>query len=103
MAIHIHGDAQVEKLTQANVIRLLEEANATRSLLNTAKLPDDNPILMRLKEWETLEKITKKIDKLTCVWWLGRRHAAIGGPELEQRLGAVHGRMTSGFFSRISL
>ncbi len=93
----------MEKLTQANVIRLREEANATRSLLNKAKMLDDNPILMRLMEWETLEKITKKIDKLTCVWWLGMRHAAIGGPELEQRPGAVHGRMTSGFFLRESV
>jgi hypothetical protein len=39
--------------------------NATRSALNTAKLIEDNPILMRLKELEALEKVTEKIDKLT--------------------------------------
>ena len=35
------------------------------SLLNTAKLMDDNPRLLRLKELETLEKIAEKIEKLT--------------------------------------
>ena len=50
---------------QANVIRRREETAATRSLLNTAKLMDDSPTLMRLKELETLEKVTEKIDKLT--------------------------------------
>ena len=37
----------------------------TRSLLNTARLMDENPTLLRLKELETLEKVTEKIDKLT--------------------------------------
>jgi hypothetical protein len=35
------------------------------SLLNTARLMDDNPTLLRLKELETLEKVTEKVDKLT--------------------------------------
>ncbi len=61
----LNGVVQAEKLAQANVIRRREEANATRSLLNTAKMLEDNPILMRLKELETLEKVTEKIDKLT--------------------------------------
>ena len=42
-----------------------EEANATRSLLNTAKLIEQSAVLMRLKELEALEKVTEKIDKLT--------------------------------------
>ncbi|MCB1807794.1 MAG: slipin family protein, partial [Candidatus Competibacteraceae bacterium] len=37
----------------------------TRSLLNTARLMDENPTLLRLKELEALEKVTGKIDKLT--------------------------------------
>jgi len=61
----LNGVVQAEKLAQANVIRRREEANATRSLLNTAKLIEDSPILMRLKELEALEKVTEKIDKLT--------------------------------------
>jgi regulator of protease activity HflC (stomatin/prohibitin superfamily) len=61
----LNGVVQAEKLAQANVIRRREEANATRSLLNTAKLIEESPTLMRLKELEALEKVTEKIDKLT--------------------------------------
>jgi regulator of protease activity HflC (stomatin/prohibitin superfamily) len=61
----LNGVVQAEKLAQANVIRRREEANATRSLLNTAKLIDESPVLMRLKELEALEKVTEKIDRLT--------------------------------------
>jgi len=61
----LNGVVQAEKSAQANVIRRREEANATRSLLNTAKLIEESPVLMRLKELEALEKITEKIDKLT--------------------------------------
>ncbi|KRD75845.1 slipin family protein [Lysobacter sp. Root983] len=61
----LNGVVQAEKTAQANVIRRREEANATRSLLNTAKLIEDSPTLMRLKELEALEKVTEKIDKLT--------------------------------------
>jgi regulator of protease activity HflC (stomatin/prohibitin superfamily) len=56
---------EAEKIAQANLIRRREETAATRSLLNTARLMDDNPTLLRLKELETLEKVTEKIDKLT--------------------------------------
>jgi hypothetical protein len=38
------------------------EKAATRSLLNTARLMDENPTLLRPKELETLEKVTEKID-----------------------------------------
>lgn len=61
----LNSVVQAEKAAQANVIRRREEANATRSLLNTAKLMEDSPVLMRLKELEALEKVTEKIDKLT--------------------------------------
>lgn len=56
---------EAEKVAQANVIKRREETAATRSLLNTARLMDDNPTLMRLKELEILEKVTEKVDKLT--------------------------------------
>ncbi|MCC4600566.1 slipin family protein [Xanthomonas melonis] len=61
----LNAVVQAEKQAQANVIRRREEANATRSLLNTARLIDESPVLMRLKELEALEKVTEKIDKLT--------------------------------------
>jgi regulator of protease activity HflC (stomatin/prohibitin superfamily) len=56
---------EAEKRAQANLIQRREETSATRSLLNTARLMDENPTLLRLKELETLEKVTEKIDKLT--------------------------------------
>ena len=56
---------EAEKVAQANLIRRREETAATRSLLNTARLMDENRTLLRLKELETLEKVTEKIDKLT--------------------------------------
>jgi regulator of protease activity HflC (stomatin/prohibitin superfamily) len=56
---------QAEKVAQANLIRRREETAATRSLLNTARLMDENPTLLRHKELETLEKVTEKIDRLT--------------------------------------
>ncbi len=56
---------ETEKAAQANVIKRREETAATRSLLNTARLMDENPTLLRLKELEMLEKVTEKVDKLT--------------------------------------
>ncbi len=54
-----------EKSAQANNIRRREETAATRSLLNTAKLMADNPVLVRLKELEALEKVSGNIDRIT--------------------------------------
>jgi regulator of protease activity HflC (stomatin/prohibitin superfamily) len=56
-----------EKEAQANLIRRREETAATRSLLNTAKLMEGNPLLLRLKELESLEKIADKVEKITVV------------------------------------
>ncbi|WP_415715848.1 slipin family protein [Roseibium sp.] len=54
-----------EKEAEANVIRRREETNATRSLLNTAKVMAENPVMLRLKELEALESIADKVDRLT--------------------------------------
>ena len=56
---------EAEKAAQANVIRRREETNATRSLLNTAKVMESNTVALRLKELETLEKITEKIGNIS--------------------------------------
>jgi len=61
----LNSVVQAEKAAQANVIRRREEANAMRSALNTARLIEESPTLMRLKELEVLEKVTEKVDKLT--------------------------------------
>jgi hypothetical protein len=54
-----------EKKAQANVIARREEVASTRSLLNTAKLMEENRTLMRLKEMEYLEKICDNVGNRT--------------------------------------
>jgi regulator of protease activity HflC (stomatin/prohibitin superfamily) len=56
---------EAEKSAQANVIRRREETAATRSLLNTAKVMEGNPIALRMKELETLERVAERIDKIS--------------------------------------
>jgi len=55
---------EAQKLAEANLIKRQEETQATRSLHNTAKVMEGNPVLLRLKELEVLEKITGKINTL---------------------------------------
>lgn len=55
---------EAEKSAQANVIKRREETAATRSLLNTVRLMEDNPILLQLKELEALEKVSEKISNV---------------------------------------
>lgn len=56
---------EAEKAAQANVIRRREETAATRSLLNTAKVMEENPTALRLKELETLERVAERIDRIS--------------------------------------
>ncbi len=53
------------KKAQANVVTRREETASTRSLLNTAKLMEDNSMLFKLKEMEYVEKIADKIGEIT--------------------------------------
>ncbi len=53
-----------EKKAQANLITRREETASTRSLLNTAKLLEENPTLKRLKELEFLEKVLEKVGSI---------------------------------------
>ncbi len=48
---------EAKKIAEANLISRREETAAMRSQANTAKLLADNPVLMRLRELEVLEKI----------------------------------------------
>ncbi len=48
---------EAKKAAEANLIARREETAAIRSQANTAKLLADNPVLMRLRELELLEKI----------------------------------------------
>ena len=71
-----------EKQAQANVIARREEVASTRSLLNTAKLMEENPTLMRLKELEYLERICDRVDSISVA----------GGADLLAQLGRLCGR-----------
>ena len=81
---------EAEKAAQANLIRRREETAATRSALNTARLMDDNPTLLRLKELETLERLMEKVERVdlhagaegmdALLGLLRARPAALPGP-----------------------
>jgi regulator of protease activity HflC (stomatin/prohibitin superfamily) len=55
---------EAERVAKANLIRRQEETAATRSLLNTAQLMEDNPLLLRLKELEALERLLEKVGRI---------------------------------------
>jgi regulator of protease activity HflC (stomatin/prohibitin superfamily) len=54
-----------QKKAEANVIMRREETASTRSLLNTAKLMEENTMLFKLKEMEYVEKIADKISTIS--------------------------------------
>jgi len=68
-----------EKKAQANVITRREEVASTRSLLNTARLMEENKTLYKLKELEYLEKICDNVGNITVS----------GGSDLLSQLTAV--------------
>ncbi len=70
-----------EKRAQATLITRREETASTRSLLNTAKLMDENGTLYRLKELEFLEKICEKIGTISLT----------GGGNLLEQLNSLLG------------
>ena len=53
-----------EKRAQANVITRREEVASTRSLLNTAKLMEENKTLYKLKELEYVERICENVGSI---------------------------------------
>ena len=54
-----------ENRAQANVITRREEVASTRSLLNTAKLMDENQTLYKLKELEYVERICENVGHIS--------------------------------------
>jgi regulator of protease activity HflC (stomatin/prohibitin superfamily) len=55
---------EAERTAKANLIRRQEETAATRSLLNTARLMEDNPLLLRLKELQSIERLVEKVGRI---------------------------------------
>lgn len=58
---------EAEKRAQANLIARREETAATRSLLNTARLIEQSPVLLRLKELEAAERVAAHVGSLQVV------------------------------------
>ena len=54
-----------EKKAQANVIERREEVASTRSLMNTAKLMEENETLFQLKKLEYLERICNRVGEVS--------------------------------------
>ena len=46
------------------LIRCQEQTGAARSLLNTAQLMEQNPLLLRVKDLESLERLVEKIGHI---------------------------------------
>lgn len=55
------------KEAEALSIKRREETASTRQLANTARMLENNPVLLRLKELEALGEIAARIDKITLV------------------------------------
>ena len=68
---------EAEKQAAAQVILRREETAATRSHANTAKMLEANPVLLRLKEMETIKEIAHSLNHVTLV---------AGGGDLMERL-----------------
>lgn len=75
-----------QKKAQANIITRREETASTRSLLNTARLMDENPTLYRLKELEFLERVAERVGHISLN----------GGEGLLENLNALLARQRSG-------
>jgi regulator of protease activity HflC (stomatin/prohibitin superfamily) len=58
---------EAEKEAAANVILRREETAATRSLANTAHVMAEQPVLLRLKELESIKEIASRIQEVRVV------------------------------------
>lgn len=65
MKVILNQVVEAQKEAEANLIKRKEETQAMRSLHNTAKVMENNPIILRLKELESLERISGRIDKIS--------------------------------------
>lgn len=59
MKLLLNQVIEAQKASEANAIKRREETAAMRSQLNTARLIEGNPVLMKLRELEVLETVAK--------------------------------------------
>ena len=64
MKLLLNRVIEAEKQAMANVILRREEAAATRTMANAAKVMADNPVLLRLKELEAVERIAGRVGEV---------------------------------------
>ncbi len=67
MKLLLNQVIEAQKRAQANLIARREETAATRALLNTAKMIEGSPALLRLKELEAAERMAASIDSIQVV------------------------------------
>ncbi|HTU62086.1 MAG TPA: slipin family protein [Polyangiales bacterium] len=67
MKILLNRVIEAEKAAAANVILRREEAAATRLLASSARVMAEQPVLLRLKELETLKEMAARIDEVRVV------------------------------------
>jgi regulator of protease activity HflC (stomatin/prohibitin superfamily) len=72
---------EAHKSAEANVILRREETAAVRSMAQTAKILEENPVLMRLKELEAYKELADKVGTVNVVVGGGD-----GGPKLELKI-----------------
>lgn len=62
MKVLLNKVVEAQKAAEANLITRREETAAMRTQLNTARILETNPTLMRLRELEVLEKVAEKTN-----------------------------------------
>jgi regulator of protease activity HflC (stomatin/prohibitin superfamily) len=67
MKVLLNRVIEAEKEAAANVILRREETAATRSLANTARVMAEQPVLLRLKELESMKEIASHIHEVRVV------------------------------------
>jgi regulator of protease activity HflC (stomatin/prohibitin superfamily) len=67
MKVLLNRVIEAEKAAAANVILRREEAAATRLMANTARVMAEHPVLLRLKELETLKEMATHIAEVRLV------------------------------------
>lgn len=67
MKVLLNQVIEAEKRAAAQNILRREETAATRSLANTAKLLEANPVLLRLKELELYKEVAERIPNLSVI------------------------------------
>ena len=58
---------EAQKKAEAHVIMRREETSATRSQANTARMLENNPMLLRLKELDAMQTMVQSVGQLTVV------------------------------------